>query len=204
MEHTIITVGREYFSGGRQVAQALGEKLGIKVYDGELLIEAARESGISPEMFKNSDEKRRFWGVGSVFGSNRYGAYTSGLNDGELFRFQSEAIRKIASEGDAIFVGRASDYVLRDMDTLNLFLYAPLSYRGALYAEKEGVSQKDAEAFIYKMDKSRAQYYNFFTFGHWGKCNTYHLCLDVSVLGIEGTTDAIIDFGRKSGKIKGL
>ena len=202
MEHTIITVGRQYFSGGRQVAQALGERLGIRIYDGELITEAAKESGISPEMFRSSDEKRRFWGVGSVFGSNRYGSFTSGLNDGELFRIQSETIRKIASAEDAIFVGRASDYVLRDMDTLNLFLYAPLSYRAEQYAAKEGVGVKEAENFIYKMDKSRAQYYNFFTFGHWGKCNTYHLCLDVSVLGVEGTTDYIIDFGRKSGKIR--
>lgn len=202
--HTIITVGRQYYSGGRQVAEQLGKKLGIKVYDNELVTEAAKESGISQELFRSRDEKRRFWSVGSIFGSNRYNSYTSGLNDGELFRIQSEVIRKIALEGDAIFIGRASDYILRDMKTLDVFIYAPMEHRRALYSANEGVSQAEAEAIIYKTDKGRAEFYNFFTFGHWGKSNTYDLSIDSTILGIEGTADFIIEFGRRSGLIKGL
>lgn len=202
--HTIITVGRQFYGGGRQVAEELGKKLGIKVYDSEILTEAAKDSGISPDLFKDRDEKRRLWGVGSIFGSNRYGSYTSGLNDGELFRIQSEVIRRIALEGDAIFIGRASDYVLRDMNTLNVFIYAPMEHRRKLYSEKEGVPEEEAESIIYKTDKARAEFYNFFTFGHWGKCSGYDLSLDSTLLGIEGTADLIIDFGRRCGKIKAL
>lgn len=203
-KHTIITVGRQYYSGGRQVAEQLGKKLGIKVYDSELVAEAAKESGISQELFRSRDEKRRLWGVGSIFGSNRYGSFTSGLNDGELFRIQSEVIRRIALEGDAIFIGRASDYILRDMDTLDVFIYAPMEQRRERYSRNEGVSPEEAESIIYKKDKARAEFYNFFTFGHWGKCVSYDISLDSSILGIEGTADFIIEFGRRGGFIKGL
>ncbi len=200
--HTLITVGRQYFSGGRQLADTLGEMLGIKVYDNELVTEAARQSGISPELFRSSDEKRRLWGLGAVLGSDRYGILNSGINDGELFRLQSEAIRKIASEGDAIFVGRASDYVLRDMETLNIFVHAPLEFRCRRYAQANGVTLEEAESVINKTDKARAEFYNFFTFGHWGKCASYHLSVDSSVLGIEGTARLVIGFGRACGRIR--
>ena len=186
------------------MAEELGRKLGIKVYDSEIVTEAARESGISPEMFRSRDEKRRLWGVGNIFGTNRYGNYASGLNDGELFRIQSEVIRKMALDGDAVFIGRASDYVLRDMNTLNVFIYAPMEHRRKLYSANEGVSEEEAESAIFKKDKDRAEFYNFFTFGHWGKCSGYDLSVDSTLLGIEGTADFIIDFGRRCGKIKAL
>lgn len=199
---TIINVGRQFGSGGRQIAEALGARLGIKVYDNELITEAARQSGISPEMFRHRDEKRRLWGIGNIFGSNRYGSYTSGLNDGELFRIQSEVIREIAHKGDAIFIGRASNYVLRDMDCLDVFICAPMECRVSNVKGRPGVPDRKVEEYIFRRDRARAEFYNFFTFGHWGKSSEYDLCIDSSVLGIEGTADLIIDFGRKSGKIK--
>lgn len=200
-KHTVINIGREFCSGGKRIADAIGSRLGIKVYDSELLTEAARQSGFSPELFISRDEKRRLWGVGSIFGSNRYGGFTTGLNDGEVFRIQSEVIRNIAANENAVFVGRASDYVLRDMDCLDVFISAPMEVRKAVACERVGVAPENAESYVYKMDHARAEFYNFFTFGHWGKAAGYDLCIDSSILGIEGTADFIIEFGRRSGKI---
>lgn len=201
-KHIIINVGRQFGSGGKRVAEALGEKLGIPVYDNELIVKAAAESGFSESLFKERDEKRRPWNVGNIFGANRYGdPCLGGLNDGEIFKMQSDVIRKIASEGSAIFVGRASDYVLRDMECLDVFVCAPMETRRTRIAELHNISEEDAEFMIEKRDKARAEYYNFFTFGHWGKASGYDLCIDSSLLGIEKTADFIIEFGRAAGLI---
>lgn len=199
---TIINIGRQFGSGGKSVANAISAKLGIPVYDSELITKAAEESGFSREIFEGRDEKRRFWGIGNIFGSNRYGSYTSGINDGEIFRIQSEVIRKIASEGPAIFIGRASDYVLRDMECLDVFICAPVEKRRITVSQRLGISQEEAAELIEKKDRGRAEFYNFFTFGHWGKAAGYDLCVDSSLLGIEGTADFIIDFGRRAGLIR--
>lgn len=200
--NTIINIGRQFGSGGKSVANAISAKLGIPVYDSELITKAAEESGFSREIFEGRDEKRRFWGIGNIFGSNRYGSYTSGINDGEIFKIQSEVIRKIASEGPAIFIGRASDYVLRDMECLDVFICAPVEKRRITISQRLGISEEEAAELIEKKDRGRAEFYNFFTFGHWGKAAGYDLCVDSSLLGIEGTADFIIDFGRKAGLIK--
>lgn len=199
----IINIGRQYGSGGKRIAECLGQKLGIKVYDTELLNEAASKSGFDPQLFTRSDERKHLFSLGNIFSSNRYGSFTqSGINESDLFKIQSEAIRDIASRGDAIFVGRASDYVLRDMDCLDVFISAPMQVRKAAVCTRENISEEKAEEYITKRDKKRAEYYNFFTFGHWGKCSNYDLCVDSSILGIEGTADFIIEFAKKAGKIK--
>ncbi len=191
-KHIIINVGRQFGSGGKSVASSLGEKLGIRVYDNELIIKAAAESGISPELFRRTDEKKRIVELGFN---------TSGLSDREIFRIQSKAIRDIALGSSAIFVGRASDYVLRDMDCLDVFITAPDENRRARVRERMGISGDEAARLIVKMDKARESYYNFFTFGHWGVASNYDLCVDSSILGIDATADVIIDFARRSGKI---
>ena len=201
MQHTIINIGRQFGSGGKDVALEIGRILDIPVYDGELLSKAAQESGFDPELFRKSDEKRRLWGIGNIFGANRYGSASSSLNDGQLFKIQSEVIRGIAEKGDAIFIGRASDYVLRDLECLDVFVCAPVEVRRVTVARREGITEQEAEALIEKRDKGRAEYYNFFTFGHWGKASGYDLCVDSSLLGIEGTAQFIIDFGRKAALI---
>lgn len=202
-KHIIINIGRQYASGGKRIGTAIGAKLGIPVYDDELIEKAAEESGFSRELFQARDEKRRRWSVANIFGSTtRYaGTLTQGLNDGELFKIQSDVIRKIASEGNAIFIGRASDYVLRDMECLDVFVCRPMETRRSEVANYDGISEEEAEIIIDKKDKERAEYYNFFTFGHWGKAAGYDLCIDSSILGIEGTADFIIDFGKKAGLI---
>jgi cytidylate kinase len=196
----LINVGRQFGAGGKGVAAVLGERLGIPVYDNELLQKAAEESGFSPALFKKSDEKRRLWRFGGLFGLNRASSYAPSAIDGtELFKFQSQAIRDIAEKGSAIFLGRASDYVLRDKDCLDVFICAPLEDRVKRVCERTGMTAEEAEKYILKKEKTRSDYYNFFTFGNWGVASNYDLCLDSSLVGIEGAADIIIDFGRRAG-----
>lgn len=190
--NTIIVIGREFGCGGKLIAEAVGSKLGIKVYDSELLVQAALDSGLSASLFERRDERRRLWTIGNALG----------MNDGDVFRIQSNVIKDIAGKGDAIFIGRAADYILRDTACLSVFVKAPLEYRCRRVVERDGIDPETVENYIVKRDKDRAQYYNFYTFGHWGKAATYDLCVDSSLLGVEGTAELIIEFGRKSGKIK--
>ena len=194
----IINVGRQFGSHGRDIAKALGRILDIPVYDNELLTKAAQESGFSESLFTKRDEKRRFWKIGNIFG----GESNPGLNDGEIFKLQCDAIRKIASEGSAIFIGRASNYALRDLDCcLNVFICAPMSVRKEFISAMRNISLEEAEELIFKSDRRRAEFYNFFTDGHWGKSSDYDICVDSSKLGVEKTAEFIIEYGRKAGLI---
>ncbi len=185
----IITIGRQFGSGGKAVADELGRRLGIPVYDSELITEAAKKSGIAEEFFKQRDEKRRALFIG----------LQSGMNDEILFGIQSEAIRDLADQGSAIFVGRASDYVLRDRDCVDVFISAPLKARVGRIMERQGLSESEAESLIERKDRGRAEYYDFFTFSKWGSASNYDLCLDSSILGIEGTAEMIIKFAQMRG-----
>ena len=186
----IVNMGRQFGSGGRTIASMIGEKLGIEVYDNELILKAAERSGVKPEFFRHNDEKKRFFTLG--YSQNA-------INDEGLFKIQSDTIRGIAENGSAVFVGRAADYVLRDMKCLDVFVCAPFEWRRNLVAERSGLSPDDAAKLIQKKDKSRESWYNFFTFGNWGVASNYDLCLDSSILGLEGTADFIIEFARRAG-----
>ena len=194
----LITIGRQFGSGGKAVAHILGHKLGIPVYDNELIDEAAKKSGFSKDLFEGSDEKKRPFSLSSIFSSNRYGHFSDNyINDADLFRIQSETIRSLAEKGSAIFVGRASDFVLRDMGSIDVFLTSPLEVRKSFVAEREGITPEAAEEMILKREKEREAYYNYLTFGNWGVASNYDLCIDSSLLGFEGTADLIIEFIRK-------
>jgi len=197
----IINIGRQFGGGGLGVAHELGRKLGIPVYDKELITKAAQDSGFSKVIFEESDEKKRFFSLSSIF-ANRFGDTENYMSDRGLFKMQSETIRKIAEQGSAIIVGRCADYILRDMEcTLDVFLTSPLEVRAARIAERSGLSLEEAEKLAEEKDKNRAEYYNYYTFTDWGVASTYDLCLDSSALGIEGTADLIIEFARKAGKL---
>ncbi len=197
MDKLVITIGRQFGSGGRAVARELGRKLGIEVYDHELLSKAAEESGFSRDIFKKRDEKHRKFSFAGFFGGEN-----NFSESGEVFRMQSETIRRIAENGSAIIVGRCSDYILRDLDyTLDVFLTAPLEARIKRVCSRMNVSREVALEIIAKKDKNRPAYYNYFTFGDWGVAATYDICIDTSILGDEGTADYIIEFARKAGKL---
>lgn len=199
-KNIIINIGRQFGGGGLGVASELGRKLGIPVYDKELIRKAAQDSGFSAELFEQSDEKRRTFSLSSIFTSIYTSPTENYMSDNGLFEIQCETIRKIAEQGSAVIVGRCSDYVLRDFDnTLNVFLTSPLSVRVERICERHDLPEDKAEALILQKDRSREEYYNYFTFGNWGVASTYDLCVDSSILGIEGTADFIIDFARRSG-----
>lgn len=199
-KNIIINIGRQFGGGGLGVASELGRKLGIPVYDKELIRKAAQDSGFSAELFEQSDEKRRTFSLSSIFTSIYTSPMENYMSDNGLFEIQCETIRKIAEQGPAVIVGRCSDYVLRDFDnTLNVFLTSPLSVRVERICKRHDLPAEKAEALIIQKDKSREEYYNYFTFGNWGVASTYDICLDSSILGIEGTADFIIDFARRSG-----
>lgn len=199
-KNIIINIGRQFGGGGLGVASELGRKLGIPVYDRELIRKAAQDSGFSAELFEQSDEKRRTFSLSSIFTSIYTSPTENYMSDNGLFEIQCETIRKIAEQGSAVIVGRCSDYVLRDFDnTLNVFLTSPLSVRVERICERHALPEDKAEALILQKDRSREEYYNYFTFGNWGVASTYDLCIDSSILGIEGTADFIIDFARRSG-----
>jgi len=199
----IINIGRQFGSAGKEVAFFLGQKLGIPVYDNNLIEKAAEQSGFDPEVFKHQDEKHSVLSIGSIFGSNRYGHYThNAMSDSELFQIQSDVIRDLASNGSAVFVGRLSDYILRDMKTLDVFIHAPLDLRIRSIAERHSLSLQEAQTLVLKEDKGRKKNYDFYTLGdNWGVASNYDLCVDSSLLGPEGTAEFIIEFGRKSGLI---
>ena len=198
----IITIGRQFGSGGKCVAEVLGRKLGIPVYDQELIMKAAQESGFSAEFFEQSDEKRRFFSLSSIFATAYSSETENYMSDKGLFRIQCETIRNIAAQGSAIIVGRCSDYVLRDMENkLDVFLTSPLEKRAARVAERQGIDYAKAMETVEREDRNREEYYNYYTFGNWGVASNYDLCIDASLLGIENTADFIIEFGRSAGLI---
>jgi cytidylate kinase len=204
MTNTIINVGRQFGSGGGYVAQAVGRKLGIPVYDNELISKAAEESGYSKSIFEGGEKRNSLFSMSSFFSSGRipFGEAGGFVSDDVLFRVQSEVIRNIAERGNAIIVGRCADYILRDLDCLDVFVCAPMEFRIKRLVENEHLDADEAEALMRRKDRTREAYYNFYTFGAWGVASNYDLCVDSSILGIEGTADLIIDFGRRAGKIR--
>ena len=203
--HTIINIGRSFGSGGGSVAEAIGARLGIPVYDNQRVSQYAEQNGYSKSLFAKGEERPSLFSFSSFFASGRmsYDDASSGyVNDNLLFKIQSEVIRSIAEKGDAIIIGRCSDYILRDMHCLDVFISAPMDYRIGRLAENEHLSKEDAEELMRRKDRIRETYYNYYTFGAWGVASNYDLCVDSSLLGIEGTAEFIIDFGRRAGIIR--
>jgi cytidylate kinase len=193
--HTIITIGRQYGSGGRYIASMLAERMEIPYYDKELLAEASKDSGISQQVLENYDEK---YNKGLLFSlmNSRGDAGSMYLDmplNHRIFLAQFDTIRRIASEGPCILVGRCADYVLRDHDNvLNVFVRAPEEDRMERIIEYNHVDPMKAEEILKKTDKQRASYYNYYATGSWGDVNNYHLCLDSGVLGYSGCVEVIL------------
>ena len=200
---TLITIGRSFGSGGGYIGQAIGKKLGIPFYDNELISKVAEESGHSKSLFADGEERRSLFSMSSFFSTSRLGVIDSSfVNDNMMFKIQSEVIRSIAERGDAVIIGRCADYILRDMKCLSVFVCAPEEYRIQRLMKEEGLTEDEAERLMRRKDRTRETYYNYYTFGAWGQAANYNLCVDSSVMGIDGTADYIIDFGRRAGLVK--
>lgn len=202
----IISVGRQLGSGGRIVAQKLAEEFGCKFYDREVLNLAAKESGFSEEFFEKNDERKGF--LDQIFHMHvpfisDSSFYDNGLSQENLFRLQSDAIRKAAEESPCVFVGRCADYVLRDHKKMvTVFVTADIDERIANISKRHGCSAEDAEKIIANQEGTRSSYYNYYTGKTWGSSASYDLCVNSSRLGIDGTTAFVADFIRKVLKLQ--
>jgi cytidylate kinase len=198
--HIIICVGRQLGSGGHDIARMLAMDFNAKYYDRELLNLAAKESGFSEKVFEQNDERKgllkSLFGIQlPVFNGN---IYHSEISRESLFQFQSDAIRKAASEGNCVFVGRCADYILRDKpNVVKIFITASIRFRIDQILAHKNVTPQQAKRIILEEEGKRASYYNFFTGKKWGAAESYDLCIDSSILGMVETEKLIADFIRK-------
>ena len=199
MGKIILTIGRQYGSGGREIGQKLASAFGINYYDKELMAEAAKSSGLSREFFEKADEKvasslAYAYSVGFPY-MGLFTPYADVLSNDGLFKFQSEAIRKIADKGSCVMVGRCADYILRDYPKCySVFIHNTKENRIKRIMDSQHVTEEQAKELMIKTDKSRAAYYNYYTNKAWGVAASYDLSINVAVLGIDATVSFIKNF----------
>ncbi len=194
----IITIARQYGSGGREIGEKVAEKLGIPLYDKELITEAATRGELDANILKNADESSAnsllyTLAMGSnILGTTMRFGYKMPLND-KLFILQSEVIKEFAKKGSCVIIGRCADYVLRDEShVLRLFIYGDLDHRIERISERHPeIKSSQIIDVINRTDKRRSSYYNFYTGNKWGKYDNYDMAINSSTLGIEGTADVI-------------
>lgn len=201
----VITIGRQFGSGGHDIGKLVAEKLGYSFYDKELVEIAAKKSNISNETVNRIDEKATssllyslVSGSYSIRGMNGPLYYEMPLND-KLFIAQSDVIKDVASKDNCVIVGRCADYVLsevEDVRLLNVFIYAPQEERIKRISEIYNLSEKQAKEKTVKSDKQRKTYYSYYSNRDWGKMTNYDLCINSQKAGIEKTADMIADFVR--------
>ena len=194
--NTIITIGRQYGSGGREIGRRLAEIYGIPFYDKELLKIAAKESGLCEEMFENYDEKPTSSFLYSlVMDPYSLGMHSTGFEmplNQKVFLAAFDTIKKLAEKGPCVIVGRCADYALADHpELLNIFIQASLEFKKARIRDEYQIPEDKIKSYATQMDKQRASYYNYYTSRKWGDARNYDLCLDSSVFGIEGTVELI-------------
>lgn len=201
MGNKIYTIGREFGSGGKDVGEKLAKHLGIKLYDKELLQQAAKESGFCEEIFENHDEKPTssflYSLVMDTYSMNSHSAVPfldMPLNH-KVFLAQFDAIKKIAERESCVIVGRCADYALSDNpDCINVFIHADIDYRTRLVSKRANITENKARDMIMKQDKQRASYYNYYTSKRWGDSASYNLTLDSSKIGVDGCVDMILKY----------
>lgn len=204
-ENFVITIGRQFGAGGRELGRALAHKLGIAYYDKELLIEAAKEAGISSEFFEKADERCPSF-ISGLFsfnlGANPISYYTgaTSISDDSIYKAQCDVIRSLASRGSCVIVGRSADYVLRDFKRVaNIYVHAPIEMRcrrimNRRSATEGPLSLERTRALAERTDKLRANYYNFYTDKRWGDARSYDLTLDSSLLPMDALADVVIAY----------
>ena len=182
----VITISREYGSGGRAIGERLAKELGIPFYNKELILMAAKESGLSEEYIKKTEQIKSTSFLYGLY----MGAQQLPMND-QIFLVQSKIIRQIAEEGPCVIVGRCADYVLRERkDLLNVFIHAPLEYRAQRAREVYEKQAGNMEDFVKKKDKKRASFYNYFSQNKWGDARHYHLAIS-SEYGVDFAVSVI-------------
>lgn len=198
-EGVVITVGRQFGSGGRELGRRLADAFGIKYYDKELLREAAQRAGMSPEFFEKNDERfpsfvNGIFSFALGYSSMNLFAGSSSISDENIYKAQSDFIHQRAGEGSCVIVGRSADYVLRDHPRcVNIFVHAPMEECVKRITSRGDVKDPDkARAHATKVNRQRAEYYNFYTDKTWGMASSYDLTFDTSLL----TMDQIVELVR--------
>lgn len=207
MSGQIITIGRQFGSGGREIGETIAKKLNIPFYDKELITMAAEQSGVSAEVFEKADEKASntllYALLMSSFQMSMHPSQTTELplND-KLFMIQFDIIKRIAKAGPCVIVGRCSNYMLRDFpNVVNAFIHAPWEARIQRVMRIYSVDKRGAEDMMQKTDKRRATYYSYFTNSKWSDIGNYDIAINSATLGVDGSAEMIIDFARKKGEV---
>ena len=196
MKHIIITIGREYGSGGRLIAKQLSEEMGITFYDKQLITEVARKTGFSENFIRDTEHQR-------PTNSFLYDLYTTVATPSvpdQVFIAQAKVIKAAAARESCVIVGRCADYILREEPhVLKVFVNAPLDQRVRRAREEYGVTEPNLESYVIRQDKARASYYNYFATGRWGQSREYDLCInsrigiDTAVKVIKAAAQAMLD-----------
>lgn len=195
----VINIGRQLGSGGREIGEMLASQFGISFYDKELIQLASKESGLGKEFFEEVDEKKSHSFLRGLLGFRTYVSnevYADNyLSNETFFKIQSDIIRKLAEEKSCVFVGRCADYILRDHPRcVNVFITADTKDRVERVSGYQQLTAEKAQEVIEKTDKKRSEYYNYFSNKVWGAAESYHLSINSSVLGIDGTVAFIRRF----------
>ena len=196
----IITISRQYGSGGREIGEKLAKELGIPFYDNEIITQAAKESGFSITAFEKAEQKATnslLYSIAmgmSMYGNQEFGFSNLSIED-RIFLAQSEVVHKIASEGPCVIVGRCADYVLRnEPNVINIFVWATMESRLKRATEKYGMVSNKPEDEILKYDKRRSNYYSYHANEKWGKADNYQLSIQSDYAGIDHAVACIKEY----------
>ncbi|ANU54005.1 cytidylate kinase-like family protein [Acutalibacter muris] len=199
----VITISRQFGSGGHEVGEKLARQLDVPFYDKALIAMAAKQSGLSEEVFANADEKATSSLLYSmVMGSYSFGARVPGINEmpinDKLFIIQSDIIKKAAADGPCVIIGRCADYILREHENcLNVFVHASKEERVRRSIAKKDCEERKASDFVTKKDKQRANYYNFYSNKRWDDLQNYDITLDTSRFTVDEAVDILMDAAKR-------
>ena len=196
MKHIVITIGREYGSGGRLIAKRLSEEMGITFYDKQLITEVAKKTGFSENFIRDTEHQRPT----NSFLYDLYASVATPSVPDQVFIAQAKVIKAAAARESCVIVGRCADYILREEPhVLKVFVNAPLDQRVRRAREEYGVTEPNLESYVIRQDKARASYYNYFATGRWGQSREYDLCvnsrigIDTAVKVIKAAAQAMLD-----------
>lgn len=199
----VITISRQFGSGGHEVGEKLARQLDVPFYDKALIAMAAKQSGLSEEVFASADEKASSSLLYSmVMGSYSFGARVPGINEmpinDKLFLIQSDIIKKAAEEGPCVIIGRCADYILREHgNCMNVFIHASKEDRVRRSVAKKDCEERKAADFVTKKDKQRANYYNFYSNKRWDDLQNYDITIDTSRFTVDEAVELLMDAAKR-------
>ena len=199
MENYVITISREYGSGGRYVGKLVADKLGIKLYDKEFIEKIARETGLSEEYIENNEQKR------NVLSNFNNGYYFGLTNSDELFLKESKLIKEVSTKESCVIIGRCADFILKDeKNVIKVFVYSNMKDKIKRATEIYGFNKEKAEKEITRIDKLRANHYKYYTEKDWNNPSNYDICINSDSLGVEKSADLICEMIKEKRLFRNL